>query len=282
MTNSLEHLTLECDRERESLLEDAISSFVCRRGSSLKTFDSDIPLSKATIHHLMRLPNLRSWVATHEPPRTLPPVAFPSLEVLRLESAALPWLHLLTPPTSRTNLRETLKFLGCPRGTVIDSTFSSSVANFRNLVGLRVEEYCSGAEGCISRLTDDDVENLADALPRLNHLQLTKPCHLNSCKTTVSSLLSLSTHCLGLKLLEIHFNTRTIVGDMRHLLDGGFGRDKAKCGLRHLRVGRLPLEAGGEDVETITTGFKVIFPCLDTCTGGGRWYLVHTALSALD
>ena len=164
LTNSLHGLTLKFyGQRREPLLEDAMSSFVCRHGSLLRHFGSDIPLSEAATHHLMQLPNLRFWVATQKPPRTLPPVAFPSLESLHLQSAALPWLHLLashknndiqsgfSPPTSRANLRETLKFLDCPRGTVIDSTFSSSVANFWNLVGLRVGECCSGTEGCISQ-----------------------------------------------------------------------------------------------------------------------------------
>ena len=242
----------------------------------------------------MQLPNLRFWVTTHEPPRTLPPAAFLSLETLRLESVALPWLHFLTsheediirngftPATLCTNLRETLRFLECPRGTIIDSTLSSSAANFWNLVGLRVEEDCFGPEGCISRLTDNDVENLAVALPRLRNLRLVEPCRFNSCKTTVSSLLSLSTHCLGLDLLEIHFNTRTIVDDMQRLLDGRFGRDKAKCELRNLRAGRSPLEVCRGDIKNIAKGFKVIFPCLDTCSGVGRWYFVHTAFEGLD
>ena len=62
--------------------------------------------------------------------------------------------------------------------------------------------------------------------------------------------------------METHFNTRTIVGDMQRLFDGGAGHGKAKCKLWGLVVGDLPLEVGGEDVETVAMGFKVIFPCL--------------------
>ena len=294
LTSSLEDLALKCGHRREALLEDSISSFVCRRGSSLRRFDSDVSLSEAATHRLMQLPNLRSWVVFHEPPRTLPPVAFPPLQELRLEQAALPWLHLLalhkediiqngfSSATSHTNVRETLKSIDCSRDTIIDFTFLSSIVNFRNLVRLRVAGDCSNVEGCIFHLTDDDVENLAAALPRLTNLQLVRPCQLNSCKTTVSCLLSLSTHCLGLEFLEIHFNTRTIVADIQRLLGGSPGRDKAKCELWYLKVGYLPLEVRGEDIETVAMGFKAIFPLLVSCHGRGQWLSVGVALAKVQ
>ena len=242
----------------------------------------------------MQLPNLRSWVGTHEPPQTLPPVTFPSLEELRLEPAALPWLHLLashrgetiqkgfTPVVSRTNIRETLKSLECTGINTIDSAFASSVANFRNLVDVQVTGYCLGLTGCISRITDGDIEDLATALPRLTSVKLLRPCGLNSGKTTILSLLSLSIHCLGLHFLEIHFNTRTIIGDIQRLLDGNFGGNKAKCKLWNLVVGEAPLEVDEEDIETIVMGLRLIFPCLKTCSGVGQWESVRTALSTFD
>ena len=71
-----------------------------------------------------------------------------------------------------TNVKETLNTLSCPSSTIIDSTFLSSIVVFRNLVVLHVPRDCSDAEGCMFRLTDDDVENLATAPPGLNDLQL--------------------------------------------------------------------------------------------------------------
>ena len=115
---------------------------------------------------------------------------------------------------------------------------------------------------------DNNMENLVTALPQLESLELGDVCELNSCNTTVTSLLSISLHCLDLTILEVHFNTQTIVSDMRRLLDGGTGRDRAKCQLRNLDVGWLPLEVDGEDIETVAMGFKVIFPCL---TGFECW-----------
>ena len=116
------------------------------------------------------------------------------------------------------------------------------------------------------------MENLAASLPRLRDLELGGPCQFNSCHTTVASLLSISLHCLDLLTLETHFNTRTIVSDIRRLLDGGAGRDKVKCRLWNLKVGQLPLEVGREDVETVAMGFKAIFPYLPGFDGGdGSW-----------
>lgn len=97
----------------------------------------------------------------------------------------------------------------------------------------------------------------------LVNLELGRVCGFNTCRTTVSSLLEISVHCLGLTLLEIHFNTQTIVGDIKCLLDGGSGGDKPRCELGILAVGALPLHVGEEDVGTIARGFVDIFPCLE-------------------
>lgn len=101
-----------------------------------------------------------------------------------------------------------------------------------------------------------DVENLTAALPRLTSVELTKSCPLNSCKTTIPSLLSLSIHCLGLRPLKIHFNTRTIVGDAQRLLGGNFRHGKAKCKIWYLGVGRVPLDVDEADID----GVQAYFP----------------------
>jgi len=224
------------------------------------------------------------------PPRTPPTPIFPSLEQLHLDGPeALPWLHLLASyqngtlrngspsTTSNTSTRESLEYIGCPSNTIVDPTLLSSIITFRNLVALRVKSYCSDPEGCTFRLTDNDMENLATALPRLEMLELGRPCGFNSCSNTVASLLSISVHCLNLTVLETHFNTRTIVGDMQRLLDIDAGRDKAKCKLKFLKSESLPFEVDGEDIETVVKGFRAIFPCLRTA-GNGSWYEVKYRL----
>ena len=292
LPTSIEDLTISCGRGDEEPLKDVISSFLCRSGSSLRRFHSNLPLSEAAIHHLMQLPHLCSWVIVQGVPRTISPSILPPLEKIHLrEQVALPWLRLIasqeegvlqngsTPTTSHTNIRETLRSLICPGNTIIDSTFLSSILKFRNLVTLYVNAHCYGVEGCIFHLTDDGVENLAATLCRLKSLRLGQICGSNSCNTTIASLLSISVHCLDLTFLETHFNTLTIVGDIQRLLDGGSGDGNTKCGLPELVVGCLPLEVRGEDIETIVAGFKAIFPCLTNFVDDeGHWYELRSKL----
>jgi len=163
----------------------------------------------------------------------------------------------------KTDVKETLKLLHCPENTPVDPRLLSSILSFRNLVALYVgNDYCDTDDICTFDLTDNDVGNLAVTLPSLMSLRLGEVCALNSCRTTIASLLSISTHCLGLTLLEIHFNTQSIAGDMRRLLDEGSGRDKPRCELESLLVGCLPLRVGVGDVGIVAMGFADIFPCL--------------------
>ena len=274
LPTSLQHLSfMYC--QVGGPLTDAMSSLVCRSDPSLRSFCSYTHLSETAVRHLTQLPNLHKWVTIQGPPQTVPLSIFPSLEELCLdEQAAIPWLHLLAsshgkdtlrngtvPMTPPTNTREMLKILKC-RDAPIDPTFLSSITKFPNLVTLIVYTNCPRAGSCAFCLTDDDMENITTTLPRLENLQLGRPCDSSSCNTTVASLLSVSTHCLGLTFLEVHFNTLTIVDDVQHLLDRDAGRDKSKCRLRHLRVGNLPFEVRGEDVKTVARWFRVVFPCL--------------------
>ena len=294
LPTSLEHLSLVCGPQKDGPLRDAISSLVRRCGPSLKSFDSCVPLSEAAIHHLTQLPNLRRWSAIQGTPRTVPLPVLPSIEEITLtKQAALPWVHLLAsrengtsgngpaPGRSHTNIGVALKSLGYPTGTTIDSTFLSSVVKFRNLVTLYVQPDCS--DGCVFRLRDDDMGDLAATLPHLVKLQLGQPCDLNFCNTTVASLLAISTHCLDLLVLEIHFNTRTIVDDMKRLVDGGLGCDKIRCKLHYLMAGDLPLEVRGEDNEAVAMGFRIIFPCLrDILAHDREWYELRFQLRGMQ
>ena len=269
----------------EKPLKDTISSLVCRCGPSLRTFSTCIPLSEAAIHHLVQLPNLSYWRTTQGPPRIVPTSIFPSLEKLDIDKEeALPWLHLFASAASHTNVRQTLKYLNYLEDIIIDSTFLSSIAKFRNLVTLQVSTYyCGITGGCFFHITDNDVKDLAVALPRLEILRLGEPCRWNTCGTTVASLVLISVHCLDLTHLETHFNTQTIVGDMQGLLDGGAERDRAKCKLRRLLVGCMPLDVYGKDIRIVALGFKVVFPHLtgfEGCSYG--WQELMRGLTEID
>ena len=294
LPTSLQYLSIMCGQLEDEPFRDAISSLVCRCGPLLRSLETSVSLSEAAINHIMHLPNISHWTLAKEPPRVVPTPVLPSLESIRLyEPEALPWLHLLawherdllrndsTLPTPYTSIRERLKCLEC-LGTIVNTTFVSSVVRFPNLVILNVYTECYGAGGCIFRLTDDDMEDLAASVPHLKTLQLGLPCWLNSCNTTVASLMSISVHCLDLTVLQTHFNTRTIVSDMQRLVSGGIGRDKVKCKLQRMMVRCLPLEVAGEDIETVAMGFKVIFPCLTGLwSQGSDWERLRSKIAGL-
>lgn len=284
LPTSLEELSIMCGSRKDGPLKDAISSFVCRCGSSLRSLESYVPLSEAAIRHLMQLPDLHTWYTVQKPPQTIPTSIFPSLRLLYLnDHAAAPWLHLLAScgkgilrngsasATPHSNVRETLISLDCLWGTTVDSIFLSSVMEFGNLALLCIHTSCDDEDSCSFHVTDGDVNDLAAALPRLQTLDLGTPCHHNSCETTVASLLSISIRCLDLTDLCTHFNTLKIVEDIQRLLDGGSGCDRAKCKLKNLWVGSMPLEIPNEDVGTVAMGLKAIFPCLTSAGHDDRW-----------
>lgn len=274
-----------CDQREPEELQNALSTLVCQCGPSLRRLKTLVPLSEEAILHLAKLPNVSYWGTPHGPPQSLPKLAFPSLEWLRLdELEALPWLNLLasheygmpqdrlaTPPRSARDRLKTLEYFG-DTINIDRSQFLSPVAKFRNLVTLRVKSKCSSS--CSFRLTDDDVRSLATELSRLELLHLGAPCSSGTCYNTAASLMSISLRCVDLEDLEIHFNTQSITRDMQHLLDRGAMYGGVRSKVRCLSVGNLPLgPEDSEDYKTVAKGLKCIFPELSHL-------LTDTALTA--
>ena len=120
---------------------------------------------------------------------------------------------------------------------MLNWTILPSILKFWNLFALYAGTHFP-TDGCTFHLTDDNLEKLVAALPRLESLQLGVPCSLNSCNTTAASLLSISIYCPGQTVLETHFDNITIVADMRRLFDGGSGFQGAKRKVENLMVVR--------------------------------------------
>lgn len=274
LPSSLKKLFVMCGQKSSEELRNTMSSFVCRCGSSLKTFKTSVPLRDAAILRLMELPNLSSWGTSQGPPQAVSTFnIFPSLKKLRIDQPdAFPWLDVLASdehlgvlqqyPGMTTRPRDMLESIHCPM--MLDPKLLTTIGKFRNLVTFRMRSDCYLGKGqCAFHLTDADVHELAAALPRLKNLLLGHPCPSNTCKTTVASLMSISVHCLDLEALEIHFNTQTMVSDVQRLLNESIWKDKAKCNLRDFHVGHMPLEIERtEDEETVAWGFALIFPSL--------------------
>jgi len=269
-------------------LKDSFSSLILRCGSSLTELISPIPLTDAAINHLIRLPHLHTWRVGDPPPNysaSSLPSAFPPLTKFLLEkSAARGWIslferienHVSTTQgvTPLSEVKRSLKFLEIEThfSPILDASFASRIQIFHNLVSLTVDARCPkehGAGQCIVKLSDDDITELAMALPQLEYLLLGDPCE-NTCATTAACLLPISVYCLKLKQLEIHFNTANIADDLEGALKGPrFQALRAlpRCTLECLDVWRIPLTLDGPGFETVLNGLLDIFPSLKYCEG---------------
>ena len=211
-------------------MESVASSAVLRCGSALEKLAIYSPLSDVAVQHIMQLPNLDTWYAVSGPPRT-PDLQisdiFPRLEHLSLASQeSLEWLTLFTAisrhipsgqnshsPPGRGAVQRLGRLVISLR-VPIDAVLMSPIMQFRGLISLKLTSTCSLMRGCAFRLTDDNIVEIATALPNLEVAILGLVCSANSCQTTVASLVSFYTCCRDLERLEIHFNTINLRNDL--------------------------------------------------------------------
>ena len=255
---------------------DSTSATILQCGVFLERLETSARLSKAAISHLVGLRHLRTLRIRSDPPPDLVVHCsdiFPSLETLILDGAVgHKWLSFFgaavqenrsTDAESRTSevrMSATLAKLYCLGGITIDPAFVSSLCIFRKLTHVFVDGSCSEEGGCTFLLADDSITKLANALPDLKSLRLGSPCSANRCRTTALSLFTLSTHCLQLHTLEIHFDTTNIT----RVLDRLFNepryitmRSLPRCPLKYLAVADTPISIS--DVKTIATYLSGIF-----------------------
>ena len=269
--------------------KNTVSSVVLRCGPSLTAFSTTVTLSDAAANHLIHLPHLRSWRIEGSPPSYSAsplPLVFPPLTNLILEKgAARGWLSLFqrleddtstrrdVTPLSRT--KESLKLLDVsdPSVPIINVSFISPIQIFRTLVSLDVVAFCPDAVRrgqCTFGLNDNNVTELAVALPQLEALSLGHPCAENTCATTVACLLPISVHCPKLGKLHIHFNTTNIVDDFKGISEKPRFREfhlLPRCTLSHLQVDRMPLTLDDPGSEIAAEGILNIFPYLGKLSG---------------
>ena len=260
-------------------LESAVSSTILRCGPSLTSLRVEASLSDATIQHIMKLSKLTLWEAVNGPPRVsdLPlSNAFPQLETLELlTKTSLEWIPFFGAISHRDPLGQPSNRGPVRKPTVlesrvevpVDAAFMSPIMHFHGLVRLALRSPCSNVSGCTFSLTDDDFAEIVIALPRLKGASFGLVCSANSCRTTVSCLLSLSTHCKDLENLEIHFNTTNLLGDLASMSEDPRLHDAhslPKCELWWLDVWSAPLQIRAEDRGSVAAGFLRIFPLLRT------------------
>ena len=280
--SSLESLRLSI--VGDELVKEAIISIFRDCGKSLMTLEVSRmdQLRDGSWCRIMLLPRLRHLETDQSPPTTFPPclpIFFPSLRQVTLRGpSASEWIPFLAkasmqkvPSDTGTQPRRAAPYLlrlHCDHTVELDVLFISHFRVFQNLSMLFLGNGCSRATTCKFHLTDEDISRLAMELPRLRDLSLGAPCSRNTCSTTIISLLALSTHCKGLRMLCIHFNTRRLARDVWDSLHHPLRHNShppSRCPLTVLDVGLIPLtvEALGEDVFTSLAGLVDIFPGLE-------------------
>jgi len=268
-------------------LKSAASSAVLRCGPSLESLAVRMILSDAAVRHIMQLPNLTAWRPMDGPPKApdlSPCDAFPKLKTLWLESeVSLQWLPFFAATARRIPSGESSN-MPSNRGPIsrlttltawpevpVDTTFISPIMQFRMLVKLALRSSCSSmGDECTFSLTDGDIEEIATALPRLNDASFGRICPANSCRTTVSSLVSFSTHCQNLARLEIHFSTTNLCDDLEFVsADPRLDKLPSLPGRAPfvLLLSDVPISISKEDIRPVVTGFRRIFPSLEEIRG---------------
>ena len=270
----------------DEAFENSVSVTILQCGAFLERLETSVRLSEAAVSHLVGLRHLRTLRIGSDPPSgpAVPSSSiFPSLESLVLDNGVgHKWLSFLRVAlegssvdgdleTPDVGMRATLTKLHCLGGITVDSGFVSLLCIFRKLTHVFADGSCSKEDGCTFLLTDSDITKLADALPDIKSLRLGSPCSANSCHTTAFSLLTLSTHCLKLKNLEIHFNTTKIGRYLARLFkepQHETMRSLPRCPLNYLAVADAPISS--RDIERTAIYVSGIFHGLQGFRGRHR------------
>ena len=299
--SSLQFLSIHLGGEPETRFTEEISAFILGCRESLQVLDTNLVLSTQAIVHLMKLPNLRVWVTEQGPPQVTdlirhgipdgPTSLFPSLEKLDIRSeASLEWLPLFEAAKSRASpwiiAGGSLPALAYHHPTLpFDSPLVSKFLPFTDLVNLSLKTGMGCLlRPCISQFTDQDVERLAIALPKLEVLMLGWPCGEDTCPTTVRSLLFLSVHCIKLKHLNIHFRMASLQADLVDTLGYAYSQglhSRPKCALESLVTGEMRLESSDNTV-VLPIGLLMIFPSLTKLAArSSTWAQLELMVTAL-
>jgi len=134
------------------------------------------------------------------------------------------------------------------------------------LTRLSVTSPCDPSQ-CRSRLTNGALAQLAEALPRLVELFLgAAPCGRPARETTLAGLRPLSTHCVHLETVQVHFSALDIPTDIPDdALTNPSDREPLSpnhCRLFKLVVGALPVSTSGNSLLIVAYFLRQLFPRL--------------------
>jgi hypothetical protein len=296
--NSLADIHIIGSLIHDPLITDAVSTLLlkCNPGK-LRRFYVRTALSNEAFIHATQLPNLEVFfIKTGLGNETelgvpLPTSTFPSLESLEIDATDTtrpPLLRTIADIQSKTFRRLKLEFPVQEWGTFfpamlvaiqhsgsyqtltkfsitpdgrfnVDTAFIRPLLFLTQLTDLDIEIHCG--RQCPFKLSDQDIEELVKALPKLESLCLgSNPCS-RPANNTIRTLVSIATHCKHLFELVIHTNVEAVIdGVSQH---GGRGGSHTsgdplstfvECPIRSIIFGPcfIPDEGRGAIVFAIT------------------------------
>jgi len=229
-------------------IHSALSEVIQRLNPCFKRLMTASSLSEAAWEHLASLPKLESIGVSGTPhisksiPHGMP---FPALQRLRIkvDDARQRWSLLFSllqsSPLQKVSVTISRRIQGADvpgqvitamlgaeiRQSIDELTFSgldpgnlrfiSHLGRFGSLKTLKCNTRCRGSGQCDSPLTDSDIEQLASGFPQLEMLCLGHKCKHSHHRTTIKSLISLSTHCPSLDILQLPCNLTDISEDVK-------------------------------------------------------------------
>ena len=135
-----------------------------------------------------------------------------------------------------------------------------SLLSFTQMRDLLVDFPCVGS--CSSKLDDEIITNLAQAMPKLKFLVLgDSPCRRIPTGVTAKGLVALAHHCPNLSNLRIHIHLSSFITSPAAIWmtpDVEPTALRRDCALKHLDVGRIPMPEQSVLMAAVTLG--LIFP----------------------
>ena len=273
---------------RDPVVIEAVSDMLlsCNR-DSLRQFLVDSPLTEEAREVVYKLPKLSDLSAVIQGRTLLPPVSLPNLVSIdvkyddyldwlqgfrgtTLEKLASVWIYCESKKIGDfLEAFESVAVAASVHSTLTSFVFFSSrswnpnylsLLSFKQLETLRIDFSCD--DGCSSRVDDDVITTLAQAMPKLEKLRLGRaPCKTPT-GATVDGLISLAFHCPKLSELRIHFQVGSLVAAASIAAKMSPSDEPAirrkVCALTDLEVGNIPIPV--ESVSTIALFLLQIFP----------------------
>ena len=291
---------------RDPMIAMAVSGMLLANNrNSLRFLQVGSQLTEEAHEVICQLPSLRHLWVDIEEGISSPSMVLPNLTDITIEHGhGSTWSQMFSGATLRKLQSVTFmfrseqsddlleRFEGVALAASIHTTLSefhvhtstswnptySSLLPFTQLVHLTAQFSCGDV--CSSSVDDDVITNLAQAMPRLETLQLgDSPCSRILTGVTAKGLLVLARHCLDLSWLCLHFHVTSFSdSDLPAVArNSGPTVTRRDCALKVMDVGKICLPEESELVVALT--LARIFPQLECVGGWGRnWGYVADAI----